>query len=62
MAQPKYITDVSKLTQIPKPERDALKRVTEKYAFRANDYYLGLIDWSIPMIRYANWLFPTKVN
>jgi lysine 2,3-aminomutase len=60
MAQPKYITDVSKLTQIPKPERDALKRVTEKYAFRANDYYLGLIDWSNPDDPIRKLVIPNK--
>ena len=43
-----YVRDISKLTQIPESERKALEQVAKKYAFRANDYYLGLIDWSDP--------------
>jgi L-lysine 2,3-aminomutase len=48
MAQPKYITDIDKLTNIPAEERAKLKRITDKFVFRVNDYYLGLIDWSDP--------------
>ncbi|HYF51380.1 MAG TPA: KamA family radical SAM protein [Planctomycetota bacterium] len=44
----KYITDVLKLPQIPEDVRQRLKRVAEKYVFRVNDYYLGLIDWNDP--------------
>jgi len=48
MAQPKYITDIDKLTMIPEDERKKLKRITEKFVFRVNDYYLKLIDWNDP--------------
>lgn len=48
MAQPKYITDIGKLSQIPQVERDRLKEITEKFVFRVNDYYLRLIDWTDP--------------
>ncbi|ALS28624.1 KamA family radical SAM protein [Paenibacillus sp. 32O-W] len=48
MAQPKYITDIDKLTNIPAEERAKLKRITDKFVFRVNDYYLGLIDWNDP--------------
>lgn len=48
MALPKYITDIDKITQIPEEERKKLKPITEKYAFRVNDYYLSLIDWNDP--------------
>ncbi|HYG74481.1 MAG TPA: KamA family radical SAM protein [Planctomycetota bacterium] len=44
----KYITDISKLTQIPEDIRERLQRVADKYVFRVNDYYLNLIDWSDP--------------
>jgi KamA family protein len=44
----KYITQLDKLTQIPEKEREFLKKVAERYVFRANDYYLGLIDWNDP--------------
>jgi KamA family protein len=42
----RYIQNVDKIPNIPAEERKKLKRVTEKYVFRANDYYLSLIDWS----------------
>ena len=48
MAQPKYITNIDRITQIPEEEREKLKEVTKKYAFRVNDYYLKLIDWNDP--------------
>jgi lysine 2,3-aminomutase len=48
-ARPRYIRDLSKLEQIPAAERELLAKVAEKYAFRINDYYLRLIDWSDPL-------------
>jgi len=42
----RYITDILQVTQIPIEQRRILKEVTKKFAFRANDYYLSLIDWS----------------
>ena len=41
-----YTTDVLQLTRIPIEQRRMLKKVTRKFAFRANNYYLSLIDWS----------------
>lgn len=43
-----YVRDLDKLENIPEDVRADLKKVSEKYVFRANDYYLGLIDWSDP--------------
>jgi len=48
MAQPKYITDIGKIADIPAEEREKLKPITDKFVFRVNDYYLGLIDWNDP--------------
>jgi KamA family protein len=48
MAQPKYITDINKIPMIPEDERAKLKKITEKFVFRVNDYYLKLIDWNDP--------------
>lgn len=48
MAQPKYITNIEKITQIPKEERAKLKEITNKYVFRVNEYYLNLINWDDP--------------
>jgi len=36
------------VTALPEHERKELAAVTGKYVFRANEYYLGLIDWSDP--------------
>ena len=44
----KYIRTVDKIPQLSAAEREQLKAVCKRYAFRANDYYLGLIDWSDP--------------
>jgi len=46
--QPKYITDIDKITSIPEEERKRLKRITDKFVFRVNDYYLSLINWDDP--------------
>ena len=43
-----YVQDVRRVEQISRDERESLAEVSERYAFRSNDYYLGLIDWSDP--------------
>lgn len=48
MAMPKYVTNIDKIEGIPKVEREKLKKITEKYVFRVNEYYLSLIDWNDP--------------
>lgn len=44
----KYHTDIEQLEQLAILEREQLKLVTDRFAFRANDYYLSLINWSDP--------------
>lgn len=44
----RYIGDTRKLSEVPCQERAALGGVAARYAFRANDYYLSLIDWNDP--------------
>ena len=46
--QPKYITDLEKLDRLTSRQRSSLEPVVDSYAFRTNDYYLSLIDWSDP--------------
>lgn len=48
MAMPKYITNIDQIEGIPQDEREKLKKITEKYVFRVNEYYLNLIDWNDP--------------
>ena len=48
MARVRYICNVESIKQLPEYERWILSQVADKYQFRANNYYLGLIDWSDP--------------
>ena len=48
MKTPKYFTKLDQIHELNEEERAALKNVTEKFAFRANEYYLSLIDWNDP--------------
>lgn len=48
MANIRYINDLSKVDGMPEQLKRELKPVTEQYRFRANDYYLSLIDWDDP--------------
>ncbi len=44
----KYIRDLKNIDAIPEEYRARLEKVAERYVFRANDYYLGLINWDDP--------------
>ncbi|MCB2229574.1 KamA family radical SAM protein [bacterium] len=43
-----YLTDIEQVGHLPEQTQLRLRRVTEAYRFRANDYYLSLIDWDDP--------------
>ena len=44
----RYVIDIDELDRIPASEREALRRVASRHAFRATEYYLDLIDWNDP--------------
>ncbi|MCY3844602.1 MAG: 4Fe-4S cluster-binding domain-containing protein [Acidobacteria bacterium] len=44
----KYVRRLDHVPEIPADVRARLQPVTEEYVFRANDYYLRLIDWNDP--------------
>jgi len=44
----KYITRIEQLKELGEGKIADLKKVTDKFDFRANDYYLSLIDWDDP--------------
>ena len=44
----KYIKRIDELENVPDDVRAELEKVAKKYVFRANDYYLGLINWNDP--------------
>ena len=48
MEKVKYITRLDQIPQLSAEERERLSPVSEKYAFRTNSYYLGLVDWNDP--------------
>lgn len=44
----RYITKLGQIEQLDASQKDRLKPVTERFAFRTNDYYQSLIDWNDP--------------
>jgi len=44
----RYFTKIEQLERLSEQEKRELKKVTEKFAFRSNEYYLSLIDWNDP--------------
>jgi len=48
MVKPRYITKIDELDGLTDGEKLRLKAVTEQFPFRANEYYLSLIDWNDP--------------
>ena len=44
----KYLTKIEHLDKLSDQEKSDLQKVCDKFRFRANDYYLSLIDWDDP--------------
>ncbi|MDY7001810.1 MAG: 4Fe-4S cluster-binding domain-containing protein, partial [Thermodesulfobacteriota bacterium] len=44
-AYPRYVTQIDNLEGLSEEEKSGLRKVTEKYPFRSNEYYLSLVDW-----------------
>ena len=42
------MTKIEQLEHLSEQEQAELKKVTDQFAFRSNDYYLSLIDWDDP--------------
>jgi lysine 2,3-aminomutase len=47
-AKTRYLTRLEQIEQLSEQERTELKKVTDRFSFRGNDYYLSLIDWDDP--------------
>jgi len=60
LAQPKYIINIDNIKQIPVAERKKLKKITDKFVFRVNDYYLSLIDWNNPNDPIRKLVIPSE--
>ncbi len=46
--QIRHMTKVDQIEPLSEREKSALSEVSRRFAFRANDYYLSLIDWADP--------------
>ncbi len=56
----KYIRSIDRITNIPPEQRKELEKIAERYVFRVNDYYLGLIDWDDPADPIRQLIIPRK--
>ncbi len=56
----RYIRSIDRIPHLSPQERNEIKKVAERYVFRANDYYLGLIDWSDPADPIRQLIIPRK--
>ena len=56
----KYIRHIDQIPNIPPGERAKLKKVAERYVFRASAYYLGLIDWNDPADPIRQLIIPRE--
>jgi lysine 2,3-aminomutase len=48
MATPRYLTHLERVSGLGDEERARLEKVIKKFPFRANEYYLSLINWNDP--------------
>ncbi len=55
----KYIIKLEQIDELSQEERQQLKEVTQKFAFRTNNYYNSLIDWSDPDDPIRRIVIPT---
>lgn len=56
----KYIRNLDQVDGISDDEKKRLAPVADKFVFRANDYYLGLIDWNDPEDPIRQLVIPRK--
>ena len=56
----KYIRKISDVEQLTEKEQEELQEVTDKFVFRANDYYIKLIDWDDPNDPIRNLIIPNS--
>ncbi|NLG66863.1 MAG: KamA family radical SAM protein, partial [Actinobacteria bacterium] len=48
MTKVRYVTRLDQVAGLSMAERKRLQEVSRRFAFRANTYYLGLINWEDP--------------
>ncbi|MCD6548406.1 MAG: KamA family radical SAM protein [Thermodesulfobacterium sp.] len=55
-----YIIKLDHVEKLPEQEREELKKVSEKFPFRTNEYYLSLINWEDPEDPIRKISIPSK--
>lgn len=55
----RYLLDIREVAALDPAERAELLHVVERFPFRSNDYYLGLIDWNDPDDPIRRMVIPT---
>jgi len=58
--QVKYMTNVDEIPGLTEDERESYKKVTDKFVFRLNNYYLQLIDWKNPHDPIRKLIIPSS--
>lgn len=56
----KYITHIKDVPELNEEEKGRLSKIEDKFAFRANDYYLGLIHWDDPEDPIRRIIIPSE--
>ena len=56
----KYVRRLDQVAQLSPEQRGRLGPVEARYVFRANDYYLGLIDWDDPEDSIRQLIIPRE--
>lgn len=56
----RYLSTIDQIPNIPEADRELLKQVSQRYVFRANDYYLKLINWADPNDPIKQLIIPRK--
>ena len=55
-----YVRQIGQIEQLSEDERARLEMVSQEYVFRANDYYLGLINWDDPADPIRQLIIPRE--
>lgn len=56
----KFLTSIDQVDQLTAEEKDKIREITDRYIFRANDYYLSLIDWDDPNDPIRRIIIPSE--
>ena len=58
----RFVLNIDRIPHLTADEKARLKPVTDRYAFRANDYYLSLIDWNDPHDPIRRLVIPDEIE